>query len=170
MGITRILTKEDFNLIPTYLNIFQSNLKEISNFYDQGELEKTLSHHTKDIIKENLISQENKFYFGHFINGNLEGILIETDKITSSNGLIINQTVINWVMSNIKRKGVGSSLIKKSIEQARNKNKDVVSLGVSKFNKNAKRLYEKLGFELNTEYGNNMLMLCYYINQKIKPY
>ena len=53
-----------------------------------------------------------------------------------------------YVKKEFRRKGIGSSLLKKAIEELEKLNPKIILVGTEKRNKEAIKLYQKLGFEL----------------------
>jgi ribosomal protein S18 acetylase RimI-like enzyme len=168
MGNCRILTPKDRNYIFDYLDLLIEGFEEIEHMYSPEEKREILKMYSHDFILSNLEPNSKKRFVGYFTDNNLDGILIEGFDRNGKNNEI-NRTLINWIMSQQKRQGIGTALITDCIERAIKEKRDVVSLGVSENNKDASRLYKKLGFETDKPYGENMLLMTYFINQNLKP-
>ena len=160
-GECRILTPEDSGLIPVYLEIFVSRLKNIAPLYPQEEIEKAITLYTQEFVQQHLVPNRKKRFAGHFNRDSLDGILIEGfDKVNAGT----NRTLINWVMARQSGLGIGSALVEDCIQRAKIEKKQVVALAVSLQNKSAQRLYEKLGFKADITYNEDrMLLMNFYI-------
>lgn len=169
MDKCRVLNEIDIDLIPNFTKILHSRLEDIKEFYPKEEVLKTIERYDSSNIIQELVDPKDRTYVGHFNGKNLDGILIEGSEILTFDNFQVKKGVIYWVMAQESKKGIGSGLILNSIERAKTRGEDVLCLGVSANNVGAVRAYQQLGFELNQEYGNNMLMLCYYINPEVKP-
>lgn len=156
----RVLTPEDSELIPIYLELFASGLKEIANLYSQKKIEETQALYTPEFVKQHLAPNRKKRFVGHFTRDSLDGILIEGFDETTG----INRTLINWLIARQSGLGVGSALVEDCIQRAKAERKNVVALGVSQQNKRAQSLYEKLGFKTDIPYDEGrMLLMNYFI-------
>ena len=56
-----------------------------------------------------------------------------------------------WVDENHRRQGIGTSIMKKAIDAAKNNNVDAVELVVNNDNEVAKELYRKAGFKYSNK-------------------
>ncbi len=66
-------------------------------------------------------------------------------------------------MAEQKRKGIGTDLIKDSIMRAKNEDKNMVTLVVSRKNNEARNLYERLGFKSGGTYENGTMEVMGYL-------
>jgi len=118
-----------------------------------------ITHTIKIDAMKNYITQtwgwdeelQRKFHKEEFYSDNI--FMVEVDgKPVGTIGIneMENELMINriYLMKNFQSKGIGSSLLKKVIEENKDK---VIKLGVLKVNERAKKLYESMGFEVYGE-------------------
>jgi ribosomal protein S18 acetylase RimI-like enzyme len=94
---------------------------------------------------------QNKFHKEEFYTDNIYMVEVDGRPIgTIGINEIENEIVINriYLSKNFQSKGIGSSLLKKVIDENKDK---VIRLAVLKVNSKAKKLYESLGFEVYDE-------------------
>lgn len=108
-------------------------------------------------IKDNLKEEFDEFWSASILKSELESenskyiVAKEDDKVVGFAGIIIlpdNAEITNIVTKKSERKkGIGSLLLEKLIEMARNEKKENISLEVNENNISAINLYEKYKFE-----------------------
>jgi ribosomal protein S18 acetylase RimI-like enzyme len=156
----KILTPNDGIIVPNYVELFNEVLDEISPFYDKTSIQDARDKYTREYIVAHLSPNKDKRFVGHFNNQNLDGLLVEGFKSDTP-----NRTEINWVMASQKGMGIGTTLIQDCINRARAEAQDMVVLGVSTKNIQARKLYEKLGFVSGGKYkGGTMEVMGHPIN------
>ena len=116
----------------------------------------TLEHF--DLIKENLQNEFDDFWTPNVLKSELESInssyivARKDEEILGFAGFIIlpdNVEITNIVTKKTERKkGIGSLLLEKLINMAKELNKNDISLEVNENNNPAKNLYEKFGFRV----------------------
>ncbi|MBI2107094.1 GNAT family N-acetyltransferase [Candidatus Woesearchaeota archaeon] len=154
----RILTQEDKALIPVYLELFSSRLRDIASLYPEGKIEEAIAQYTQDFMQQHLTPNKSKRFVGHFTNDSLDGILIEG----FDEPFGIQRTLINWVMARQSGLGIGTALAEDCIQRARKEGKQVVSLVVSSGNVGAQRVYSRLGFKPDSIYDEGRMVLMNY--------
>ena len=109
------------------------------------EIEITLEEE-KDFIKD-IASRDNEIMIAAFINNELAGNAALT---CMSNNLKLKHRAVFGI--SIKEKywnnGIGSTLIKEIIKEAKKMGYEQIELGVFSDNEKARRLYERSGFEV----------------------
>ena len=108
-------------------------------------------------IKDNLKEEFDEFWSASILKSELESenskyiVAKEDDKVVGFAGIIIlpdNAEITNIVTKKSERKkGIGSLLLEKLIEMAKNEKKENISLEVNENNISAINLYEKYKFE-----------------------
>ena len=117
------MTINDYNMIKDIL------FEEFDDFWSEG------------ILKKELESENSKYI-----------VIKENDEILGFAGIWISPVdcqITNIVVKKIYRnQGIGSRLLEKLIEVAKETEFDVLSLEVNEKNESAIKLYEKYGFEI----------------------
>lgn len=153
----RILNSDDRIIIPSYVQLFNRVLTEISPFYDPSLIQESREKYVPDYIESKLVPNSERRFIGHFTDQRLDGILIE-----GFDNLDGPRTTINWVMAETKNSGIGTQLIEDCIDRAKSEHKFVVALVVPENNILAIRLYKKLGFIQSDIYNNETMRLMGY--------
>lgn len=135
--------KNDAKDMIEYLKI-TSGETHFMNKYPE-EIEITLEEE-KDFIKD-IASRDNEIMIAAFINNELAGNAALT---CMSNNLKLKHRAVFGI--SIKEKywnnGIGSTLIKEIIKEAKKMGYEQIELGVFSDNEKARRLYERNGFEV----------------------
>jgi len=149
---SRILTPSDAEYIETLCDILHTRLSEKSHMYRDRDafLKKIEQYNLENVLKD--INSENpqKRYVGCFDDNTPTGILIEEDKVDEGSDdkgswhLDIN--LLSWLAARESGKGVGSFLVRDSLERARAMDKDYAALSVAERNVDAIRFYKRMGF------------------------
>ncbi|MFH2028910.1 MAG: GNAT family N-acetyltransferase [Nanoarchaeota archaeon] len=161
MSESRLLIPEDSGLVPLVYGIFSRRLDEIEPLYSGDIVEKARKRYTPDYFMECLKPDSEDKILGHFTDESLDGILIGGFDVDYSSGNPIDRSIIRWIMADVSGKGIGSSLINCAIDRAKSQDYDVMALILSAKNKGAKRLYEKMGFNIIFAYNNDTMYLMH---------
>tara|TARA_Y100000310_G_C20650146_1_gene798937 strand:- start:446 stop:931 length:486 start_codon:yes stop_codon:yes gene_type:complete len=156
----RVLTPD---YIVDFLDVFRAGLDslEVLDTCTVAKARKIYTaEHVGGLMAEGRIS-------GFFEGDVLEGILVQAEDEVADGA--IKRALIPWIMARNPGNGAGSALMSYCLETARGGNKDVVALIVSKRNTKAIRFYERLGFEENTSVGRDKIVMCYYLNEEVRP-
>ncbi|MBT3865812.1 GNAT family N-acetyltransferase [Candidatus Woesearchaeota archaeon] len=163
MQTCRILVSDDAVLVPDYVAMFHKALRDVRHLYDESPLERSKNKYTEEYIERNLGTNSKNRFVAHFTDESLDGLLIEG--FDSLNG---ERTTIDWVIAEVKSRGIGTRLIKDCIARAKVENKDMVALSVSKKNIEARRLYEKLGFRSGgSSFNGTMEVMGYLLGRPV---
>ena len=109
-------------------------------------------------IKDNLKEEFDEFWSASILKSELESenskyiVAKENENVVGFAGIILlpdNAEITNIVTKKSERKkGIGSLLLEKLIEMAKNEKKENISLEVNENNISARNLYEKYKFEI----------------------
>lgn len=109
-------------------------------------------------IKDNLKEEFDEFWSASILKSELESenskyiVAKENENVVGFAGIILlpdNAEITNIVTKKSERKkGIGSLLLEKLIEMAKNEKKENISLEVNENNFSARNLYEKYKFEI----------------------
>ncbi|MBS3081812.1 GNAT family N-acetyltransferase [Candidatus Pacearchaeota archaeon] len=148
-----LMAPEDYQLVIPASEIFLDRLNDTSNHYPAERVRKYFEHYTPEFFRELIEGSNNYGLLAHFDDRSIDGILIGSNDCSSS-----NQAHINWIMVASSGRGIGSKLINCFLDDAQEKGARSAILNVSKKNEKAIRLYEKLGFKVNSKYSKGKML------------
>ena len=134
--INRVISLEDANYCDELLTLLIQDEKKYDNSIDD-------KFTVKDYFK-NVIKDDSNILLSYKVDGKIVGYTyLKPIKINDLNGYLIDGI---YVIEKYRGKKIGTKLLKEAIEISKKNNAKFIDINVLNENKEAKKLYEKLGF------------------------
>ena len=144
-------------------NFFSEELRKLDRYYSTSFINGYIKKRDEDYFRK-MLNQNSKGIFLGLEETNLVGVL---EYSSHKDGNLQIGDVL-WLLSRIKKNGIGSKLLEFCLEDFKSRNLDIAALTVSEANLNAISLYEKKGFRYIRNRGDNSAIYAQALNDKGK--